>query len=162
MRINPINTTDLNYKANIKPTDSLKNSFNMIKDYAKSDSLNDLDYVKDFLDSLAIISESKKINEFVINIDKRRENHTYVKINNRRVKGGHNECLSGIKDEILTVEGTKCFAKKLETPKRSVCDYISMEIEQFQQKISELKEQYQRRLQSEIEKAEKIIFNCAE
>ena len=97
MLISPINTVNsTNFRANIKPTTSLKEGFELIEKDSESIIMKDMNYVKDFLDGVARISESKKIDNFKIDIDKRRPDYTYTKINGRRVYGGPNEKINNI------------------------------------------------------------------
>ncbi len=162
MRIYPINTdNNLNCKAIIKPTDSLKSGFEMMGKYADTNIMKDMNSVKDFVDSIARISESKKVHEFKIDIDKRRPNYTYTKINGRRIKGGHNERCCNLQDAYLAVEGTKYYAERCEELQPSVLDELKAKIEEAEAKLSELKTRYGNRLKAELEQAQRMIFNDA-
>ena len=161
MRINPISSGNTNFKATIQPSESLKDGFNMIEKYANSGCMKDLNSVKDFVDSLARISESKKVDKFKIEIDKRRPEYTYTKINGRRVSGKVDTKQQSLQDAYLTVEGTKKFASKLEENPRSLLDYLKMEIESKTAELDELKERYSNRLKAELEQAQKMIFGNA-
>ena len=162
MKISPINTVNnTNFKAAIQPTESLKEGFNMIERSANSIIMKDMNYAKDFVDSIARISESKKVQDFKIEIDKRRPEHTYTKINGKRVSGGHNERIPNIQDSYLVVEGTKQYASKLEELEPSVLDVLKKQIEEAQFKLDELKTRYSERLKAEFENAKKMIFEDA-
>ena len=162
MKISPINTVNnTNFKAAIQPTKSLKEGFNMIERSANSIIMKDMNYAKDFVDSIARISESKKVQDFKIEIDKRRPEHTYTKINGKRVSGGHNERIPNIQDSYLVVEGTKQYASKLEELEPSVLDVLKKQIEEAQFKLDELKTRYSERLKAEFENAKKMIFEDA-
>ena len=162
MKISPINTVNnTNFKATIQPTKSLKEGFNMIERSANSIIMKDMNYAKDFVDSIARISESKKVQDFKIEIDKRRPEHTYTKINGKRVSGGHNERIPNIQDSYLVVEGTKRYASKLEELEPSILDVLKKQIEEAQFKLDELKTRYSERLKAEFENAKKMIFEDA-
>ena len=162
MKISPINTYNgMNFKAEIIPTESLKNGFQMMDKYADSVSMKDLNSVKDFLDSIVRISETKKVHEFKIDIDKKRENYTYTKINGRRVSGGHNERQLNLLDSYLVIEGIKKYASKCEEGEPTVLDMLKQQIEEAENKLYELKLRYGNRLKSELEQAQKLIFNEA-
>jgi len=162
MKISPINTVNnTNFKAAIQPTESLKEGFNMIERSANSIIMKDMNYAKDFVDSIARISESKKVQDFKIEIDKRRPEHTYTKINGKRVSGGHNERIPNIQDSYLVVEGTKRYASKLEELEPSILDVLKKQIEEAQFKLDELKTRYSERLKAEFENAKKMIFEDA-
>ena len=80
MKINPINSVNnTSYKANIKPTKSLKESFDMMENCVQTGTMKNLNSAKDFLDSLVRIRESKKVQDFKIEIDKRRAEHKTCK-----------------------------------------------------------------------------------
>ena len=161
MRISPINTVNsMNFGANIKPTQSLRESFDRIEKNTDSMIMKDLNYAKDFIDSIARISESKKITDFKIEIDKRRPEHTYTKINGRRVSGGHNERIPNRLDSYLVAEGTKKYASTLEELEPSTLDFLKAQVEATQNKLDELKERYGERLKAEFEQARKIIFDA--
>lgn len=164
MLINPINTTinHTNFKAYITPTPSLKEGFSMAESNAHSGIMKNMNYAKEFLDSIARISESKRVSEFKIDIDKRRENHTYTRINGRRVNGGHNEFQPNIQDSYLVVEGTKRYASKLEELKPSYLDILKSQIEEAEAKLEELKDRYSNQLIAEVQQAQKMIFKNAE
>ena len=159
MRISPINSTNTNFKAVIVPTESLGEGFKLAERCVKSGTMKDLNLTKDFLDSLAKISESPKIQRYKIDIDKRREGYTYTRINGSRISGGHNECAVKYNDDYLVVEGTKAYAKKLGGSEDSILEGLKSEVEAAEAKLFELKEQYARRLRAELEQAQKIIFN---
>ena len=162
MLISPINTVNsTNFRANIKPTTSLKEGFELIEKDSESIIMKDMNYVKDFLDGVARISESKKIDNFKIDIDKRRPDYTYTKINGRRVYGGPNEKINNIQDAYLVVEGTKKYAENLEEIEPSLLDFMKAEIEEAQMKLDELKQRYNDRLKAELQQAKKVIFNNA-
>lgn len=160
MKVNPINTvnTKTNFKANIIPTESLKETFDVLQRSANSPVFKDMNYTKDFLDSLSRILESKKIAEFKIDIDKRRANHTYTKINGRRVSGGHNERIPNVQDSYLVTEGTKNFASKLEETEPTILDTLKERVEDAQKVLDEAKARYSDRIIAEFEQAKKIIF----
>ena len=163
MRINPINTNNnTSFRATIKPSESLQCGFNMIKKYADSGCMKDLNSVKDFVDSLARISESSKAKDFKIEIDRQRPNYTYTKINGRRVRGGDNQWQNNVQDAYLVVEGTKKYASKLEEPRPSILDAMKAEIEAKIAEIDEMKERYSQRLKDELDYAQKMIFKNAE
>ena len=170
MKVNPINTINslTTFKANIQPTQSLKDGFNMIERSVNSIITKDMDYAKDFLNSIAEISESKKIDNFKIEIDKRRPGHTYTKINGRRVSGGSNESFPYLQDSYLVVEGTKKYAARLKSSEHSevaehaelsYLDILKTRVEDAQRLLDEAKMRYSERLKSEFEQAKKIIFN---
>ena len=160
MRVNPVNTNyNTNFKADIKPTSSLKKGFEMMSKYVDSANMKHLNSVKDFIDSLARISETKKVNEFKIEIDKKRENYTYTKINGRRVSGGHNDRQPQLQDSYMVIEGTKRYASNCEEIEPSVLDMLKSQIEEAENKLDELKLRYGNRLKSELEQAQKLIFN---
>lgn len=162
MKVSPISTNNrINFSANITPTTFLKESFDRIEKNADSMIMKDLNYAKDFIDSIARISESKKIREFKIEIDKRRPEHTYTKINGRRVSGGHNERIPNLLDSYLVAEGTKKYASSLEEIEPSVLDFLKAQVEQAQLTLDELKERYSERLKAELEQAKKMIFKDA-
>ena len=159
MLISPINSTNtINIRANIKPTQSLKAGFDMAETNAKSGVMKNMNYAKDFIDSVYRISESKKIPEFSIEIDKRRENHTYTKINGRRVSGGHNESMPNLQEAYLVQEGTKKYASKLEDLEPSYLDVLKAKIEEAEATLSELKDRYSKQLEAEIDHAKITIF----
>ena len=161
MRISPINTVNsMNFGAKIKPTESLKDSFDKIEKNTNSALMKDLNYAKDFIDSIARISESNKISDFAIEIDKRRPEHTYTKINGRRVSGGHNERIPNVQDSYLIIEGTKKYASKLEELEPSSLDLLKAKVEEAQRNLDELKERYSDRLKAEFEQARKMIFGA--
>ena len=161
MKVYPINTINntTSFKANIIPTDSLKETFDVMTRSAHASMLKDMNYTKDFLDSLARISESKKVTDFRIDIDKRRANHTYTKINGRRVSGGHNERIPNVQDSYLVAEGTKSFASKLEELEPSVLDVLKERVEEAQRVLDEAKARYSDRIKAEFEQARKVIFD---
>ena len=160
MRVSPINTNNnTHFRATIQPSESLQNGFTMIRKYANSGCMKDLNSVKDFVDSIARISESKKAKDFKIEIDRQRQNYTYTKINGRRVRGGDNQLQPNLQDAYLVVEGTKKYASKLEAPQPSILDAMKAEIEAKIAEIDELKERYSQRLKDELEYAQKMIFN---
>ena len=160
MRVNPINTVNIttSFKANIVPTESLKETFDVLQRSANSPVLKDMNYTKDFLDSLARISESEKVAEFKIDIDKRRANHTYTKINGRRVSGGHNERIPNVQNSYLVAKGTKIFASKLEETEPTILDILKARVEDAQKVLDEAKARYSERIIAEFEQAKKIIF----
>ena len=161
MKINPINTINdrTNFRAKIEPTEALRKAFDTVEKSADSIILKDMEYAKDFLDSIARISESKKISDFKIEIDKKRANHTYTKINGRRVSGGDNDRMPNIQDSYLVVEGTKRFASDLEQLEPSGLDLLKAQVEYAQRTLDEIKERYSERLKSEFEQARQVIFN---
>ena len=161
MKVNPIDTINnsTTFRATIKPTQSLKDGFNMMERNANSIIMKDMNYAKDFLDSIAKISESNKIEDFSIEIDKRRPKHTYTKINGRRVSGGPNEMMSNLQDTYLVVEGIRKYASKLEPAEPSLLDFLKARVEEAQLMLDEAKLRYSERLKSEFEQAKKIIFN---
>lgn len=160
MRINPINTINNKtiFKAKIQPTQSLKDGFDMIEKSTNSIIMKDMEYAKDFIDSIARISESKQVKNFKIEIDKRRANHTYTKINDKRVSGGSNEMLPNLQDSYLVVEGTKRFASNLEPLEPSTLDLLKTKVEYAQRNLDELKARYNEKLKAEFEQAKKIVF----
>ena len=160
MLISPINNLNptTNFKSIIKPTNDLKKGFEMAESNINSGTMKNMNYAKDFLDSIFRISESHKQPEFKIEIDKRRENHTYTKINGRRVSGGHNECQQNLQDAYLVVEGTKRYASKLEETDTSYLDVLKSQIEEAEYKLDELKERYYKQLKAEMEQAKWMIF----
>lgn len=162
MLINPINTINNNtcFKSQIRPTPSLREGFDMVENCAKSGTMKNMNYAKEFLDSIARISESKKKAEFKIEIDKRRENYTYTKINGRRINGGHNESQPNLNDNYLVVEGTKRYAAKLEETEPSYLDILKQQIDEAQERLDSLKERFNNQLIAEIKQAEKMIFNA--
>ena len=163
MRVNPINTNNnTSFRAVIKPSESLKEGFTMMEKYASSGTMKDMNSVKDFLDSLARISESQKVSKFKIEIDKERPEYTYTKINGRRISGGSNEGYKNLQDSYLVVEGTKRYASKLEDSTPSILDILKSKIEEAELALDELKEVYGRRLQAELEQAKTLIFKKAE
>ena len=140
MLVNPINTINsVNFRANITPTQSLREGFNMIERSADSIIMKDMNYAKDFLDSIARIEESNKIADFKIDIDKRRPDYTYTRINGRRVGGGHNAAISNIQDAYLVVESTKKYASKLEEQEPSLLDVLKTQVEEAQRNLDEVK-----------------------
>ncbi len=157
--INAINST--NFRATIKPTTALKEGFELIEKDSNSTIMKDMNYVKDFLDSVARISESKKLDNFKIDIDKRRPDYTYTKINGKRVFGGPNEKINNVQNAYLVVEGTKKYAKNLEEIEPSLLDFMKAEIEEAQMKLDELKQRYNDRLKAELQQAKKVIFDNA-
>ena len=162
MRISPINTINsTSFNANIKPTKALNDGFNLIERDVNSIIMKDMDYAKDFLDSLAKISESDKVSDFKIEIDKRRLNHTYTKINGRRVSGGYNEDIPNIQDSYLVAEGVKRFASKIEKSEPSILDMLKEQDEDAQRVLDVAKERYSARLKAEFQQAKQIIFNSA-
>jgi len=160
MKVNPINTINsaTTFKANIQPTQSLRDGFSKIEKCINSGTTKDLDYAKDFIDSIARISESKKIDEFKIEIDKRRPDHTYTKINGRRVSGGHNERQTNLLDDYLVVEGTKKYASKLEEAEPSLLDSLKAELDEAKRVLNDIETRYTNRLKVELEQAQKMIF----
>ena len=160
MKISPINTVNnTRFNANIKPTPSLKEGFDMVEKYTNSIIMKDMDYVKNFLDSLVRINESNKISDFKIEIDKRCPEHTYTKINGRRISGGHNENIPNIQDSYLVVEGVKKYASKLEEIQPSILDMLKEQVDNAQRVLDEAKERYNIRLKAEFEQAKKLIFH---
>lgn len=163
MKINPINSiNNTSYKANIKPTKSLKESFDMMENCVQTGTMKNLNSAKDFLDSLVRIRESKKVQDFKIEIDKRRAEHTYTNINGRRVSGGHNENLPNIQDNYLAVEGIKRYASKLEKIQTSYLDNLKSQIEQVDSLLDTLKDRYAYQIKAELEEAKKMIFKDAQ
>ena len=160
MKINPINTNNNNYnfKATVKPSDSLKKAFEIAEKYTNTGSMKDLDTVKLFIDSLFRISESKKITKYKIEIDRARPEYTYTKINGKRISGGANERQQNLQDSYIVMESTKKFASKLEEISPSVLDSIRAKIVEAESVLDELKTTYCNRLKAELEQAEKIIF----
>ncbi len=160
MLINPINAaiSNTNFKSIIKPTDSLREGFDLINKDVKSGSMKNLNYVKDFMDSLVKIRDSEKSSAFKIDIDKNRADYTYTKINGRRVSGGHNERQINLQDGYLVVEGIKRYASKLENIQPSCLDILKLQIEETEAKLDELIERYSLRLKAEVEQAQKMIF----
>jgi len=162
MKVSPINTiTSTNFKAKIQPTESLREGFDSIERSANSIIMKDMNYAKDFIDSIARISESKKISDFKIEIDKRRADYTYTKINGRRVSGGPNGAFQNIQDAYLIAQGTKNYASKLEELEPSALDILKAQVEEAQLKLDDLKTRYSNRLKAEFEQARKMIFNDA-
>ena len=160
MQINPINSHNCtNFKADIKPTPVLKEGIELMENCVKSGTMKNMNYAKDFLDSLVRIRDSKMVQDFKIEVDKRRADHTYTKINGRRVSGGHNESLPNIQDNYLAVEGTKRFATKLEDIEPSYLDHLKSQIEEVDALLDTLKERYAGELKAELEQAKKMIFN---
>ena len=160
MLVNPINTINsVNFRANITPTQSLREGFNMIERSADSIIMKDMNYAKDFIDSLARISESKKVDKFSIEIDKRRADYTYTKINGRRINGGHNDRVPNVQDSYLVVEGIKNYASKLEDIEPSILDNLKEQIAEAQFRLDELKSRYSDRLKAEFEQAKKFVFH---
>ena len=163
MQINPINSiNNVSYKANIKPTTSLKEGFDMMENCVQTGTMKNMNYAKDFLDSLVRIRESKKVQNFKIEIDKRRAEHTYTKINGRRVSGGHNENLPNLQDNYLVVEGTQRFAAKLEELEPSYLDTLKSQIEEVDSLLDTLKERYAYHIKAELEQAKKMLFKDAQ
>lgn len=160
MKINPINTNSnfSTFKAIIQPTNDLKNTFNVLEKSASSGLMKDMNFAKDFIDSIARISESKKINDFKIEVDKRRANYTYTKINGRRISGGTNDRFSTLQDSYLVSEGVKNYASQLEKLEPSYLDLLKAKIEFAEQALDELKARYSERLKAEFEQAKKVIF----
>ena len=163
MKLSPINTVNNNnvFTARIQPTQSLKEGFDMVERSANSVIMKDMNYAKDFVDSIARINESTKVSDFKIEIDKRRQEHTYTKINGRRVSGGHNERIPNIQDAYLVVEGIKRYASNLEELEPSVLDALKKQVEEAQNRLDELKARYSARLKAEFENAKKFIFEDA-
>jgi len=159
MQINPISSNNCtNFKANINPTPVLKEGIEMVEGWVTSGTMKNMNYAKDFLDSLVRIRDSKMVQDFKIEIDKRRAEHTYTKINGRRVSGGHNETQSNIQENYLAVEGTKRFASKLEGIQPSYLDTLKSQIEEVDALLDTLKERYAKQLKAELEQAKKMIF----
>ena len=162
MKVSPINTiTSTNFKAKIQPTESLREGFDSIERSANSIIMKDMNYAKEFIDSIARISESKQISDFKIEIDKRRADYTYTKINGRRVSGGYNGDFKNIQDAYLIAQGTKNYASKLEELEPSALDILKAQVEEAQLKLDDLKTRYSNRLKAEFEQARKMIFNDA-
>ena len=161
MKVNPINTINnqMNFRARIQPTESLREGFDMMEKYSDSCIKKDMDSVKDFLDSLATIIESDKLQEFKIEIDKRRAGYTYTKINGRRTGGGHNDRMTNLQDSYLAIEGIKNYASKLGEAQQSPLDILKTQVEEAERKWSVLKERYSKRLKAEFNQAKKMIFD---
>ena len=161
MKVNPINTNSnfSTFRARIQPTNDLRNSFNMIEKSANSGLMKDMNFAKDFIDSIARISESKKVDDFKIEVDKRRENYTYTKINGRRTNGGNNERITNLQDSYLVIEGVKKYASKLEELEPSSLDLLKAKVERAERELDELKTRYGERLKAEFEHAKKNIFH---
>ena len=164
MKINPINTNNNNYsfRATIKPSKSLKEAFIKAENYMNSESMKDMNAVKDFLDSLVRINESKKIAKYKIEVDKSRPDYTYAKINGKRVNGGANEKQHNILDSYIVMDSTNKFASKLEEIQPSVLDTLKAQIEDAESALDTLKTRYFNRLKAELEQAQKLIFKNAE
>ena len=163
MRINPINTNNnTNFQAIIRPSNSLKEGFEMAQKTVHNGTTKDLNSVKEFLDSLVRISETKKIKEYKIDIDKRRPDYTYTKINGKRVIGVPTERNQNIQDAYLVVEGTKKYASNLEDVQPFILDILKTKIEETENLLDELKDRYSKRIQAELEQAQKLIFKDAE
>ena len=162
MLINPINTINHNnFKAKIQPTESLRQGFDMMEKCSNSWLDKDMNSLKDFLDSLARISEKDKASEFKIDIDRKRQGYTYTKINGRRVSGGHQERMPNLCDSYLTVEGIKKYASTLEEMQPSPLDFLKAQVEEAENRLAQLKERYSNQLKSELEQAKKMIFKDA-
>ena len=162
MKISPINTNNNCFTATIKPSDSLQEAFLMAEKYTKNGTMKDMNTVKNFLDSIARISDSQKITKYKIDIDKTRPEYTYAKINGKRISGGSNERLQNLQDSYIVIESTNKFASGLEEPKPSVLDSLKAQIEETELMLDELKERYCNRLKAELEQAQKFIFGKAE
>ena len=162
MLIKPINNSNnnINLKSQIKPTPELQQGFNKIENCINSGTMKNFDYAKDFLDSIVRIRDSKKHSSFKIEIDKRREDYSYIKINGRRTNGGHNERQANIQDDYLIVEGVKKYASKLEDIEPSYLDILKAKIEEAEAVLDELHERYARYLQIELKQAQKDIFDA--
>ncbi len=163
MLINPIsNIPNQSFKTKILPSESLNKGFIMMDKNINSGTMKNMNYAKDFLDSLARISESNKNTEFKIDIDKKRQGYTYTKINGRRVFGGHNDYQPNLQDDYLIVEGVKKYASRLEEAPASMLDTLKAEIEEAENVLDSLKERYNLRLKAELEQARNMIFKSAE
>ena len=161
MLISPISSVKINtnFKAEIRPSASLKEGFDMMEKCADSMSMKDMNSVKEFIDSLVKISETSRISEFKIDVDKRRPEYTYLRINGKRVNGGHNERQTNLLDSYIVVQGTKNYASKLEESSPTVLDYLKSQIEETEEKLYQLKERYGERLKAELQQAKKVIFD---
>jgi len=161
MRVNPINTNNnINHRATIKPTKSLQEGFNLYEQYVESGCMKSLNSLKEFVDTLARIRESKKIREFKIEIDKSNPDCAKIKINGEIVNNG--EDCRNIQEGYLVVEHTQKFASELEKAQPSILDNLKAEIEAKYAELDELKERYGQRLKAELEQAKKMIFKNAE
>jgi hypothetical protein len=126
-----------------------------------SESMKDMNTVKDFLDSLVRINESEKITKYKIEIDKSRPEYTYTKINGKRVSGGSNERQLNLQDSYIVMESTNRFASRLEEIQPSVLDTLKAQIEDAETVLDILKTRYFNRLKAELEQAQKLIFKNA-
>lgn len=159
MKVNPINTNqNLSFNANIKPTKELQDGFLKVEKCVNSGIMKNMNYAKDFLDSIVRIDQSSKISNFKIEIDKLRPEHTYTKINGRRICGGHNETQRNLQEDYLVVEGVKKYASKLEEIEPSVLDVLKEQVEEAERALDEIKTRYGERLKAELEQAQKFIF----
>lgn len=161
MRVYPINTNNnVNHKATIKPTKSLQEGFNIYERCTDSGCMKSLNSLKEFVDTLARIRESKKIREFKIEMDKSNPDCTKIKINGNIVSDG--EKCQNLQEGYLVVEHTQKFASELEKAQPSILDNLKAEIEAKYAELDELKERYGQRLKAELEQAKKMIFENAE
>lgn len=160
MKINPINTNNssTSFKAHIQPTQSLKDGFDMIERSTNSVIMKEMNYVKDFIDSITRISESTKIKDFKIEIEKGQSERAYAKINGLHLIDDPNEKVSNIQGSYLVVEETKKYASTLEPLKPSVLDDLKTQIEAAQRRLNELKVKYSETLMLEFKKAKQNVF----
>ena len=154
MKINPINTqnnTNTNFKTKLIKNPSIDSAYSMIEENASSVIMKNMDFAKDFLDSMRKIISSKKTEFFNIFLDKRRPNYTYININGRRVYGGADEFKMHLKDDYMIVEGCNKYASKLNgTSEPTELDIIKNKIETTERKLCHLKEQYSKLLKQEL------------
>ena len=158
MKIQSINNTI--FKAKIIPNKCLDEGFSMAEKCAKSESIKDLNYAKEFLDGIVRIGESEKIPNFKIEIDKRRLNYTYTKINDSRVNGGPNEFMQNVNDDYLVVESIKKYANTLAPIGPSHIDLLKVKTELAEKQYLELKNRYRELLQEQLEHVRTNIFNA--
>ena len=158
MKVNPINKNNSNFRAAIKPSESLKRTFEVAEKYTEKGTMKEMNSVKEFLDDLSRISESQKISKYKIDIDKSRPEYTYTKINGKRISGGANERQQSLQDSYLVMRSTNRFASHLEEAKPTFLDNLKSQIEETQEVLESLKERYRNRLKAELEQAQKLIF----
>ena len=161
MKINPINIqNNTNFQAKIVKNNSLDSAYSIIAKNASSAQIKNMNFAKDFVDSMRKIATSKKIEEFNIYIDKRRPNYTYVNINGRRVSGGANEYSQCVEDNYRIIECCKKYASKLKEETISTkLDEIKSEVEAAEKKLHDLKEKYSKMLKQELTEQQFDMLN---
>lgn len=154
MQINPIkNTNNTNFGTKIKFNKTLEEGFKHAKSCSSSAKIKELNYSKEFVDSLRAILDN--------------HTDTSLEVVSNKVAGTYTRIADGYNNKIANTyipnEGSKCieavknYAKILPVPEPTNLDTLKRHLDNTLNLVEVLKNKYSKALAKEIENLEKRI-----